>query len=783
MKDIAKMQTQSKRMRRKLLVKALLVASPFLTFAPFATADGPEAKGKTKQVPSFIAAQFEKPKIRSVHTNKANVRSGPAEKYYATSTLPNGTTVDVYMETSDGWSGIRPPAGSHDWIPSNIAYLLPGGKSAEIIEDKSPAWVGSELSDVSEFMWQMELRKSQQVQVLGEELQLTAEGKKQLWYRIAPPPGEFRWIKTSQLSDSMPSPTQDRGVQLASYAEDSTPALTKAKQSPPTGKVVWSDEQEALDQVDRQIKREQADIQRKMAADGVHVEIGAPKVEVKGGTPAKLVSNRSSIVKNQEPESLLVVSDDEPSDTGTVIGEPVETLIRPIPAKSNAPRIKSTTKPSSKSIAKSAEHQIDGQRQWEAMQATDPKPQVKPLNSLLGLIGFSIIEADQAPASTHIAKQHHTTPSHGNFGRVGPVGNSRLDRLPRPGQRASMTLPAGSFSTSSADGTSYAPMQSGSPMQQGESTFSRWINSREPVFGAAQNLGGPLLAGTGMPPYGTQAYGMQPYGMQPYGMQQIPVGSGMTPAPQMVPNGASYAAQPIANPIPLENSAWHGLSPAMRNPNTRSVATANGEEANLDGEQEPFQTPEIQSALVNLTQQLASPTEQWDLSPLRNQASAWVENGATAMIRGEARLLMERIERFESLRRRTLGLTQDASMIAQRSLSNTTMGAVQQATSLAPVGGVNTLANGNAVSNAVATTSSTQGDASGWLVQVHTSIQGQPEFALTDDAGKVIAYVQSTSSLNLRRYLQQPVTVHGVRGYIPNLAAKQILAERVVRMR
>ena len=80
-------------------------------------------------------------------------------------------------------------------------------------------------------------------------------------------------------------------------------------------------------------------------------------------------------------------------------------------------------------------------------------------------------------------------------------------------------------------------------------------------------------------------------------------------------------------------------------------------------------------------------------------------------------------------------------------------------------------------------TPGTKGDASGWLVQVHTTIKGQPEFALTDDAGKVIAYVQSTPALNLRRYLQQPVTVYGTRGYIPNLAAKQILAERVVRMR
>jgi hypothetical protein len=87
------------------------------------------------------------------------------------------------------------------------------------------------------------------------------------------------------------------------------------------------------------------------------------------------------------------------------------------------------------------------------------------------------------------------------------------------------------------------------------------------------------------------------------------------------------------------------------------------------------------------------------------------------------------------------------------------------------------------VSNGIAMTSGQAGDASGWLVQVHTSYPGQPEFALTDDAGNVITYVQSTPGLNLRRYLQQPVTVYGLRGYVPNLASKQIVAERVVRVR
>jgi len=212
---------------------------------------------------------------------------------------------------------------------------------------------------------------------------------------------------------------------------------------------------------------------------------------------------------------------------------------------------------------------------------------------------------------------------------------------------------------------------------------------------------------------------------------------------------------------------------------------------NNDEDPEEFRTPEIQSALVQLTQVVASPTENWNFSQLRNQASSWVENGANPMVRGEARLLIERIDRFESLRQRTMGLARDTSMPAQQSNGYVSNLAVRQASSVTPSSAPAGL-NGGMVSNAIANGSNTmatnamsqsQGDASGWLVQVHTSIKGQPEFALTDDAGKVITYVQSTASLNLRRYLQQPVTVYGTRGYIPNLAAKQILAERVVRMR
>ncbi len=748
------MPIQTKCMRRRSIAIALLLGCPLFVPGQCALADGPSAKEKTKQVPAYVAAQFDKPKVRSIHTNKATIRSGPSERYYATSTLTSGATVDVYMETSDGWSGIRPPAGSHDWIPSNIAYLLPGGKSAEIIEDKSPAWVGSDSPDVSEFMWQMELVKSQQVQVLGEELQMTDDGKKQLWYRISPPQGEFRWIKTSQLSDSPPVKSMDRSVQLANHVEDTMPIVGKptqaAKPTAQSGKVVWSDEQQALDQVEQQIQREQSEIQSKMAADGVHVNMGSPKIEVQPRSiHAKQISYATKEFGSGEPESVLV--DNEETDFPTA----QTTRIRPMVAH---PKPKRTVV-----SANSTEHQLDGQRQWEAMQTTDPKLRIRPVSSLLGLIGLSVVEADRAPATTRIAQQYHANPSQGNIGRVGQVGNSRLDRLPRPGQhRPNRTLPPDASTTMggsmgmNGDGSYTIPVPSGAPLNPGETTFSRWLNSREPLFGSS------------------------PSPLQP--MPSMSAGTGPQFAPQTNGLGNPYASPVQANPVTLDTTAWHGLNPSLRTLAVLSPDNSNYDNSNHEEDPEEFQTPEIQSALVQLTREVASPTEGWNFSALRNQAASWVENGATAMVRGEARLLVERIERFESLRQRTLGFAQDTSRVAQQSFDSAALASVRPASNVSPAS-ANTGANGNLVSNAVATNAMTEGDASGWLVQVHTSIKGQPEFALTDDAGKVITYVQSTASLNLRRYLQQPVTVYGVRGYIPNLAAKQILAERVVRMR
>ena len=751
----------------------------------FARADEPIQKKNGKAVPSYVAAHYDQARVRTVHANKAVVRSGPSDKYYPTSTQTKGSRLEVYIETSDGWSGIRPPSGSHDWIPSNVAYLLPGGKSAEITEDQSPAWIGSDSSEVPELLWQVSLAKAQQVQVLGEELQMADEGKKLLWYRIAPPQGEFRWVRTSQLSDLPPAPNgpaapskEKSEVQLASYTDESTntfmangiPSEGKPTEGKPTeGKIVWSDEKQAISQAERQIQSEQSAIQRKMAADGVHVSIDAPQVDVGASDTDTLFTYPASVAISNT--SVRSSSLEEASRN------------RPIARKRNAAQ-HTIASPSS------TEHQIDSQRQWDAMQTHDnAKLRITPLKSVLGLIGLNVIEADSLPVNSRIAQQYHANASGRNLDAIGPVGASRLDRLPRPGRRGpSMALPANSDGNMGGgfevyESPSYAPTSTAAPAPRmsSESTFSKWLHAREPIFGAGNPGMNPAMP---LNPVNT---------VNPLNPVNPAAQMGMN---SMMAGGANHPGNAMMHPHPnmqsslgmmpptasTATSAWHGLAP---NRPRESVT-----ETEETGE---FQTPEIQSALVNLTREVAGPTEDWRLNELRNQASAWIEGGGSAVVRGEARLLLERIESFESLRQRTLGLAENSAMLAQQAMRNNATYAMQQGINpggmdawrasppvvpASAVGGPTIWQVTNAVANA-----SAAGDASGWLVQVHTSYPGQPEFALTDDAGNIIAYVQSSASLNLRRYLQQPVTVYGVRGYLPSLAAKQIAAERIVRMK
>lgn len=181
-------------------------------------------------------------------------------------------------------------------------------------------------------------------------------------------------------------------------------------------------------------------------------------------------------------------------------------------------------------------------------------------------------------------------------------------------------------------------------------------------------------------------------------------------------------------------------------------------------------TPELQEAFLELNRIVSGPTERWDLRAVHRYVSDWIENGRTALERGEARLLVERIVQFESIRQR-LAASMPAVSQAAAHLASDAASAVSSAVALSE-------------QDSVSWDEANPSDASGWLTAVYTSRPGQPEFALTDASGsQVICYVQPAPGVNLRRYAGQSVALYGIKGYLPELNARQLTAERVVRVR
>ena len=132
---------------------------------------------------------------------KAYARCGPADDYYRTDPLRQGQELEVYAETDDGWLGIRPPKESFCWVPAETVEKNSDQASGVIIEDRTVAWIGTHLGRARTYRWQVQLAAGEPVTVIGKSEREGPDGP-QLWYRIVPPSGEYRWIHRDQIVNS-----------------------------------------------------------------------------------------------------------------------------------------------------------------------------------------------------------------------------------------------------------------------------------------------------------------------------------------------------------------------------------------------------------------------------------------------------------------------------------------------------------------------------------------------------------------------------------------------------
>jgi hypothetical protein len=192
----------------------LAAVTAVATFAPaFVRADPPAA-------PVSTAAGDFQPYVGEVTGDDVYVRSGPTEGFYATSKLNKGdrvTVVGVRGVDSDNYLKIVPPDGSFCYVAKSYVELVPGSTSAgKVTRSDLIVRAGSTLNNKMNTML-MKLDAGDAVQLLGTQ----DDGK---YFKIAPPPGAYLYVKKSFVS-----PVANAGpvsVPLTAQANDREPIAT-----------------------------------------------------------------------------------------------------------------------------------------------------------------------------------------------------------------------------------------------------------------------------------------------------------------------------------------------------------------------------------------------------------------------------------------------------------------------------------------------------------------------------------------------------------------------------
>ena len=161
---------------------------------------------------------------------------------------------------------------------------------------------------------------------------------------------------------------------------------------------------------------------------------------------------------------------------------------------------------------------------------------------------------------------------------------------------------------------------------------------------------------------------------------------------------------------------------------------------------------ELSQIDLQLSTIVAEDIGEWSFDDFRQRADAALRIAQTPVERGRARLLLDKLDRFEDLKRRHDALRNP-----------------------------NAAGRGTAGRHGAdaARLGSTRFDGIGRLAPVVSEKVGGPQFALVDNSNAVVSFVTSAPGVNLRLYVDHYVGVNGQRGYMTDLQRQHIIVQRV----
>ncbi len=674
-----------------------------------------------------------------VSANRGELRSGPADEFYPTDYLPRGTSLEVHHRTDDHWLGVRPPEGSFSWVPAADAYLLPGGKLIEITSAAAVSWIGTSLGSAKQYRWQVKLKPGEQLAVRGEQSTKGSDGKEVLWYKIAPPSGEFRWIHAKTVS-SKPIPVNN----------------TASKQHPPSQSKVQT-----------------------AALTNASTATNRPA----NGKPANRKSTQkpsvvSAAYQEGETDGVIVLgSGDDYYDGGPMEGDIIyegEGFAGPM--------IEGEV---------FAEGYVDGGygdseyihdgyvNEGYAVEGYEDGSYIDGGYGDEGYVDGQIIDGEIIYENGSYIDGGYMGGSNDHFAGwhamdLGDDGMrlTWLERLyTRARQRGPDPLAADPFDLSMARGTvrpnseaAYAQMAMAGDLYEptGPTNVQRRQRGWRDPRTLRENRSGfssvpitaPEFSSSDGPSMATQGLASN---LPPIASGLDRVAGALASARTALSESTLLAAQTASTEV-----NWYGISSGS-SPATTATATS---AASLD----------LSQLQVALGEMVTQPMQLWNLQSVYDSAKYYVEHGGSPIERGQARLLMERIEEFAELAQRSGYLALNRTTVA---IPNFNPGS---SVMMAGASSANTAANVVSSDFQRDFSGAANYDATGWLVPVIATSPGQPTHALTDETGRILSYITAIPGLNLDRYVNQAVGVTGLRGYLPQLQSGHIQAQRVVRV-